>query len=243
VPDLVQRRNWEWKLLTRLFAAATFVIAIDSRTTAAIASACPGIDVELIPNCVASEPSSLEDADHRPTKEVLFVGWMLPSKGVEELLEAWAVVRRPAWELRLVGGYEDAYLADLRSRLPFTEDIKVTGELEHAEVRNEFRACSVFVLPSHTEGFPNVVVEAMAAGAPVVATDVGAIPDMIGSGAGIVVPPRDTRALVAALESVIIDRALADRMGALAKMRAESLYGIEPVVRRYLEAWRCAAVD
>lgn len=240
VPELARRRTFEWKLLTRLFKAADRVIAIDSRTADALTSACPGVTVDLIPNCVAIEPPTSEIAERRSSKGVLFVGWVLPSKGIEELLQAWATVRRPAWTLRLVGGYDDDYLSDLRSRLPFTEDIEVLGELEHPAVLDEFRTCAVFVLPSHTEGFPNVVVEAMATGAPVIATDVGAIPDMLEGGCGITVPARDATALVDALESVLSDTDFADRLGKAAKTRAESLFAVQPVVTRYIAAWRAA---
>lgn len=241
VPQLAQGRTWEWTLLTRLFEAAARVIAIDSRTAAAIARACPDVTVDLIPNCVAIEAPTTTAADRRSRWTVLFVGWILPSKGIEDLLQAWAEVRRPNWELRLVGGYDGAYLSDLRSRLPFTDDIMVLGELDHDAVRREFETCSVFVLPSHTEGFPNVVVEAMAAGAAVVGTDVGAIPDMLEGGCGIVVPPHEPSALVTAVERLAEDAHLARRIGDAARARAESLYAIEPVTHRYVAAWEAAA--
>ena len=87
IPDLARSHAWEWKLLIRLFKAASLVIAIDSRTAATIESACPDVTVELIPNCVAIEPSTGRVTDRRAAKSVLFVGSVLPSKGIEELLQ------------------------------------------------------------------------------------------------------------------------------------------------------------
>ena len=71
-----------------------------------------------------------------------------------------------------------------------------------------------------------------------VATDVGAIPDMLEGGCGIVVRAHDTEALITALESVISDADLAERLGAAAKARAAALYTVEFVVCRYIACWQ-----
>ena len=63
-------------------------------------------------------------------------------------------------------------------------------------------ASDVFVLPSYTEGFPNVIIEAMAMGKPIIATSVGAIPEMLDEGCGVVVPPKDADSLQKALQKV-----------------------------------------
>ncbi len=94
------------------------------------------------------------------------------------------------------------------------------------------------VLPSYTEGFPNVVVEAMAMGKPVIATDVGAIPDMLAGGCGVVVLPRDTDALRAALETVMGDPVLRRTMGERGRSKAISAYSVEAVFNRLLGIWR-----
>jgi glycosyltransferase involved in cell wall biosynthesis len=77
----------------------------------------------------------------------------------------------------------------------------------------------------------------MAAGAPIVATTVGAIPDMLDNDAGILVPPHDTAALANAIRRILDDPMEAAGMGERAKRRAESEYAVDSVVARYLALW------
>lgn len=76
--------------------------------------------------------------------------------------------------------------------------------------------CTVFVLPTYTEGFPNVVLESMACGCPIVATSVGAIPEMLDGGAGIVIEPRNVEQLRDAVAWVLENPERAAEMGAQA---------------------------
>lgn len=102
-------------------------------------------------------------------------------------------------------------------------------------------ACDVFVLPSHTEGFPNVVVEAMALGRAVVATDVGAVADMLADGCGAVVPPRRPADLAGALDAVMRDEALRRATGERARAKALGEYRIDEVVAAVVRLWRSVA--
>jgi glycosyltransferase involved in cell wall biosynthesis len=182
-------------------------------------------------------PESVSATTSRDVGSVLFVGWLVPTKGIEELLEAWKAVDRPGRRLRLLGGYDPAYLADLTRRGLLGERVEVVGEVDHSAVLADLRRCSVFVLPSHTEGFPNVVVEAMAAGTPIIASSVGAIPDMLADGAGTVIPPRNVPAVAEAMERMLADPRAAVVLGERARLRAQTEYAIAPVVARYLVLW------
>jgi glycosyltransferase involved in cell wall biosynthesis len=92
---------------------------------------------------------------------------------------------------------------------------------------------SVFVLPSYAEGLPMSVLEAMAAGCPVVATRVGGIPDLITDGVdGLLVPPGDPHALAAALERILRDPAFARQLGNAARQTIANRYTAERSLER-----------
>lgn len=131
----------------------------------------------------------------------LFIGRLEPQKGLGDLLEAWPSVRArvPGATLRLVG------VGPLEARARATEGVEVLGARAHAEIPREMHLANVFVLPSWAEGMPNVVLEALACGRPVVGSAVGGIPDAItGEVAGTVVPARDPRALAEALAARLL---------------------------------------
>jgi sugar transferase (PEP-CTERM/EpsH1 system associated) len=102
----------------------------------------------------------------------------------------------------------------------------------------------IFVLPSVSEGIPLVLIEAMAAGLPVVATAVGGVPEMIDSGVqGILVPPRSAGALADALRTLIRNPALRQAMSAAGKVRARERFGEESMLERYRELFRDCLVQ
>jgi glycosyltransferase involved in cell wall biosynthesis len=97
---------------------------------------------------------------------------------------------------------------------------------------------SLSVLPSHTEGLPNAILESMAAGVPVVATNVGGVPELIENGVnGLLVPPHDPRALSAAICRLLADPALAAGMATAAKRDARERFSVERMVRETEELY------
>jgi glycosyltransferase involved in cell wall biosynthesis len=113
------------------------------------------------------------------------------------------------------------------------------GVYTHPEQCRAFmESLDVFVMPSFTEGTPNSVVEAMACGKPIIATDVGGIPDMIGAESGILVTPGDVRALAAAMLRLANDAELRATMGQTAKARYQKLFSPSAVVPLMLETYR-----
>lgn len=148
---------------------------------------------------------------------VLFVGRVTEAKGVFDLLEAWkGVIARSEWaELWIVGpNHRDARFLRAIESCGQGKSIKVLGPLPLREVADLMRQAQVFCLPSHAEGTPNCVMEAMACGLPVVATEVGGIPDIIDSNrTGILVQKEDDRKLAEALTSLLQDSGRRERMG------------------------------
>jgi len=133
---------------------------------------------------------------------VLFVGNLKDTKGCNDLLEAFPAVlsQRPDAMLVYVGeGREQAVMAVRAQALGCLANVHFAGAVAHAELPHWFRAANVLCLPSHNEGVPNVVLEAMACGTPVVATNVGGIPEVLPQLAGMLVEPRMQPALSGAL--------------------------------------------
>lgn len=131
--------------------------------------------VKLIPNPVMLEPrdtSELAIQQPRPgVKRILGCGRLIPQKGFDVLIKACAALPSTLdWELVLLGeGPERKALEELAENLKVNSCIKIAGYVE--DVRAWYRGADLFVLSSHWEGFPNVLVEAMACGIPVLATD------------------------------------------------------------------------
>src|SRR5690606_8601777 len=135
-------------------------------------------------------------------RHLLFIGNLLPVKGVDVLLQACATLaaQRTDWRLHLVGdGPERARLAAQAQALGIDARVVFHGSRAHAELPEWLRASDLFVLPSRSEGIPNVLLEASACATPWVASDVGGIPEIVSLGAGTLVPPEQPVALADAL--------------------------------------------
>ena len=135
-------------------------------------------------------------------KLVLYVGNLKTTKGCLDLLESFPVVCATHPEAHLVFVGEGSARPVLRGRiekLGLEACVRMVGARPHAELADWFRAADILCLPSHAEGVPNVVLEAMTSGTPVVATRVGGIPEVVPDFAGILVPAHDTGALSRAL--------------------------------------------
>ncbi len=163
---------------------------------------------------------------------VLCVANLIHYKGHLDLLEAWERVRRErptAWLLLAGEGPEREAIEARASRL---DGVRLLGA--RADVAGLLRASTLLVLPSHQEGLPNAVLEAMAAGLPVVATDVGGTSELVVDGeTGRLVAPHDPAALAGALLSLLRDNQARQVMGRAAAERARTRFSLEAMVRSY----------
>lgn len=181
-------------------------------------------DVELVRQGYEVEPVLLRMgvprswlAESPPGEGLVSVGSLLPKKGHEVLLHALALTAHP-WRLTIIGeGPGRRSLEELREALGLEDRVELVGRLEEDEVRSRVSAAAVFCLASVVEpngdrdGIPVALIEAMALGLPVVSTDVGGIPELVG-GAGMVVPAGDAWRLAAALDA-LADGSLRSEMG------------------------------
>jgi glycosyltransferase involved in cell wall biosynthesis len=151
---------------------------------------------------------------------LLFVGNLLTTKGVRELFAAFRTLagERPQLECVIIGeGPESEWLRTQASAAGLSDRLTLQGSVPHAELGPWFSSADLLCLPSYNEGLPNVVLEAMAAGIPVVATHVGGIPEAVGPEAGELCAPRDADALTAALRRVLEQRFDRDAIARLAR--------------------------
>ncbi|HEU5236743.1 MAG TPA: glycosyltransferase family 4 protein, partial [Pyrinomonadaceae bacterium] len=109
------------------------------------------------------------------------------------------------------------------------------------ECRAFMESLDVFVMPSFSEGTPNSIVEAMACGKPIIASDVGGIPDMIGDEAGLLVPPGEIDALAEAMLRLARDSDLRKQMGKAAQARYQKLFSPKVVVPLIVESYERVA--
>ncbi len=137
---------------------------------------------------------------------VLFAGRLVEAKGVRELLMAWSAIAAadPAARLAFVGaGALHDELSRTAASLGFGDRVILPGVQPLERVAAWMQACDVFCLPSHTEGYPNVLVEALACGRPVVATPVGGAVEIVDEDNGLLTPVADVPRLTSALQSAL----------------------------------------
>ncbi len=199
-------------------------------------------DVILMRNWTASDEllsiGARRDSGSTTAPRLIFVGWLERGKGVLELIEACRELSpRYNFSLDLIG---DGRIADdaraLIGRYQLEGRVRLRGWLPEAEVRNALAHSDVFVLPSHAEGLPNAMVEAMAAKLAIVVSNVGAIPDVVVHRTnGLLVPPRNVSMLAAALQEVIVDGTLRQSLARRAFETAKEQFGAETAAKKLAE--------
>jgi glycosyltransferase involved in cell wall biosynthesis len=161
---------------------------------------------------------------------LVFLGWLERTKGVLELLGACAKLKdQCAFELTLAGrGNLESEARALVEDQGLGDRVRFAGWLHGPEIDALLAASDVLVLPSWMEGLPNAMIEAMAAGLPVVVTTVGNICDFVTHDEdALLVPPKDVEALAAALARVITDAALRERLGRAGHAIARTVFSAD----------------
>ncbi|MGE0456257.1 MAG: glycosyltransferase [Vicinamibacteria bacterium] len=219
-------------------------LIVNSRASAREATAAvPRERVVYVPNGVAKPPGTQEAPSARPPGQlVACVGQLTPEKGHRFLIEAWPEVARRHPDARMVlageGPMREVLLARIRA-LGIQESVVLSGFDPHPGKLLE--AADVYVQPSLSEGMPNAVMEAMSLGLPVVATAVGAVPDLIEHGSsGCLVSPADAGALTSALDALLDDVPKRRRLGAAAARRMRSDFSVATMVDATLAVYRRA---
>jgi glycosyltransferase involved in cell wall biosynthesis len=196
----------------------------------------------FIPNPIADSFFSLKRREE--PGRVLFAGRIMPRKGVMDLVRATSIVSRSQKiQVVLAGSLEDRQYVDrLRSEatnLGIASLLEFRGLLSEEELRHELECCAILVLPSYQETAPMVIMEAMAASLPVVATNVGGIPYQVKNGeTGFLVAPGDVDALSDRLVQLLANQSLRESFSAAAHHMASEDYRADRVAAKTIDVYR-----
>ncbi len=246
-PHKLRRSGWRGAVLRRTFRWA-------AEHADAVAALTPGWADELarwarverirvVPNAPdLDERVAASRAAPAAAPTLLFLGHLHADKGIVELVEAFARLRDTHRGLRLVIAGEatrggslgpEAIRALAQARGVGGPELELPGWVGPEAKGSLLASAACFVLPSYFEGQPLALLEAMLARVPVVATAVGGIPEVARDGVeALLVPPRDPDALAGAIDRVLTDRRLAERLADAAQRRVRAEYSAAAVARR-----------
>lgn len=241
IPELARTKNWEWKLLSRVVKNADQVIVLDKSSLQSLSSR--GVkNVCLISNMISpgvEEMISSMPAEIRSPRRLLFVGHCIAPKGVFELVEACYSIQ--GVKLVLVGAIKEDVRNALFDVAGGESWLEIKGEEPYVEVIREMLKCDVFVLPTYTEGFPNVILEAMACGCAIITTPVGAIPEMLeeenGNSFGIMVEPKNVLQLNQAIVRMLDDEVFKNECRENVQKRVHERYAMPTVWDGLTRIW------
>lgn len=243
IPELKQQNNWEWKFLKRIIIKSDQVIVIDRTSYKTLID--QGFkNISIVPNPVAPELiKSINNIQPRKIKlrTILFVGHVVKTKGVFELVMSCKSISNI--KLMLIGSVERQIKEELETigGIDCKSWLNITGDMPYDDVIKEMMQCDIFVLPTYTEGFPNVILESMACGCAIVSTTVGAIPEMVddenGHKCGILVKPRNRQELRDAICNLLTDESRKEQMRLCAYNLVRKKYSMKLVWQQLENIW------
>lgn len=193
------------------------------------------------PNIFAPDTAALPSSGNHPLR-IGYAGGLLPEKGLTDLLHACAALRGD-WRLTLAGeGSELTTLQQLAARLDLQARIHFVGRIDSSDMPAFYRALDVFVLPSRTtpawkEQFGRVLIEAMACGVPVIGSDSGEIPHVIGA-AGLIFPEGDRAALASHLQRLYADSATRAELATAGRQRVLAYYTMSQIASQTISVYQ-----
>ena len=248
---LIRKKKWVKPLLKFAIGQAQAVFANSSFTAGKI-KAIRNVDVEWSPYGTTLDERR-ETRDERggsglvphPVNgkfKVLFVGRHIERKGICYLIDSAKFLPADKFEIRIVGvGDLTEKLKQQAAKYPH---VIFTGKLSPEDLANEYRTANVFVLPAivdhkgDTEGLGVVLIEAMELGLPIVASNVGGIPDVVVDGeSGILVPEKDPEALANAFKRIASDRSLLESLLAGTRKRIADCFTWDGIIQRQVETY------
>lgn len=245
IPELSQKCNWEWKLLIKVVSCADCIITMDMQSYKVLTKL-EFSNITYCPNPISNDTlmqiHGLQNAVKRNQHRIVFVGHILPSKGIYELIDACKKIDNI--EVHLIGRSEQNVDMEIRKRASEYNNgdwLYLRGEIPHEKVLEEMLSAKLFVLPTYTEGFPNVILEAMACSCAIITTPVGAIPEMLATESsdpcGCIVPVKNEEILQRQIENLLSNDNKAQILANNARKRLENNYTMDKVWSCLTQIW------
>lgn len=244
IPIILERGGWEKFLLKQVIDLSDGVITMNEYSFKALRKY-GFVNVWNLPNPLSLEIiqkiETLKGKYIRIPNRILYVGHVTRAKGVWELVEACSNIG--GIDLIIVGRITDEQKVELCQLAGNGADkwCHFLGEITHDRVLEEFQQAGLFVFPSYSEGFPNVILEAMASGCPIAASNVGAIPEILdinGDACGLCFPSRNILEVEKSIRSLIFNEQEKKKFAAKASRRVHEKYAMPIVWRQMVEIWR-----
>ena len=237
-----QRSNAKIRSLIRAaLRCADHVVCLSEKDEAVMSTFLPSSSISVLRSNVRLSPGSTTNIDRRGRERinVIFVGGLDPfRKGIYDILKALPMVIGACKNVHFTftGGDNVRHALNQRLDSNFAPWMSFRGWLSEAEKEALYREADLLLLPSYEEGMPYVIVEAMAAGLPIISTPVGAIPEVIEEGInGFLINPGDYQALARRVVQLCRDEELRLQIGHTNRDKASRLYAQE-VIFQELEA-------
>ena len=227
-------RRFSFHLLNR----ATALIVLSDEMKNRFSALFKNKPIFVLRNPVDVRSLSNVDATPREKGRILFLGWYVPEKGIYELADAVALLIRQGLECRLdfYGTKQREALEKYVNSLNVGDKISVHGWISGVEKVNALHRSAILALPSYSEGMPNVVLEAMAAGLPLVATPVGALKEILSDGVNaLICRPGDAAGLASRLRQLLEDDRLRQTLAERAFADVAANYDIDVIRRHFRE--------
>ena len=191
-------------------------------------------DIPIIPNGVDLQEYATEVRAWSPPR-LLSVGRLVHQKGLDLAMQALACLKDLEWEWCIAGdGPQINALRSLANELGIRDRITFPGWRSHAELVECYKGSNLFLFPSRHEGMPNVVLEAMSSGLPIIASRIAGNEELVVDGeTGILFPSEDVEALYVALRKLLTDASQRQKMGIASRRRVEALYSWENTAQQY----------
>lgn len=235
VPGIPRAAVWADRLLRPL--ATTICVSEYGREVGIAAGMCDSERTVVIHNGVDVRRFEATQHGRRDVPVVAFVGRLAPQKDPATFIQALATLERNSYHAIVAGSGPDAdSIAAEIERLGLHDSVELLGVRD--DVSQILSSADVFVLSSTYECLPFSVLEAMAAGLPVVATNVGGVPELVvDRQTGFIVGSRDPEALAHAMRKLLADPHLRRRFGSAARARVEARFDIERFQREHVELY------
>ena len=242
IPELEKRNNWEWKLLKQVVHMADVTITMDYKSYQCLQN--HGFNnIRYLPNPLSQRirQQILNElpAISKEERKLCFVGHVIPTKGVLELVEVCKNIE--GIKLHIVGNATPEIKKQMEEIAENGKWLIFEGEVDHERAIHEMLTSSIFVLPTYTEGFPNVILESMACGCAIVTCPVGAIPEMLNinsdEACGLCSEPKDTEGLRRNIQYFLNNPTKAQLYSKRAVKRVNELYAVEKVWEQLVSIW------